>query len=227
MARLGGEIGAWPFPRVVAVVCLALSATCLIGSTGLCAVMDFESAPAGTLYGGAAGDDPDDVVFSEDGITMTVKRFFLGELDGFYDAQIGGRHEDLFPTNALALTNISVLFDFANVGFDVTEVTFEYRELGGASNFAVNNGTISQLASLALIPADVAPGVTATVADYVVTLTGEVDNFLVGGQELYIDNIVAIPEPTGLLLLAAGGVWLARHRRRKRTRCSVNGDTTG
>ena len=56
------------------------------------------------------------------------------------------------------------------------------------------------------------PGITATVDDRFVTLTGNIDSFRIGGQELYIDNITAIPEPATLLLLGAGGVWLMRRR---------------
>jgi hypothetical protein len=39
---------------------------------------------------------------------------------------------------------------------------------------------------------------------------GTINSFKIGGQELYIDNVVAspIPEPATLVLLGTAGIWI-------------------
>ena len=175
--------------------------------------MDFQSVAIGTRYGGDLQNVPGQVVLSEpapNGIDMSVERFFFQQFAGFYQAEVVGSSND----HKLAIDNVSVLFDLTNVGFNVTSLTLEYLELGGNDNFAVNGGTILQLAELTDIPFNIAPGVTALVDGGLITLTGKIDSVLIGGQELTIDTIVAVPEPTALVLLGAGGVLALRRLRR-------------
>lgn len=170
-------------------------------------VMHFDDLPSGTLFGVARGDSPADVVYSRNGIDMAVEPFFLGSFVGFYEAKVGGPYASAFATPALELDNISVLFSFDAVGFAVDAVSFDYQEFGGAVNIAVNGGPLLQLDSLSGLPFDVAPGVMGSVLGGTVTLTapaGTIANFQVGGQELVIDNLQAIPEPATAILLSLG-----------------------
>ena len=64
------------------------------------------------------------------------------------------------------------------------------------------------------LPANVAPGVSALVTGDMITLTGVVNRFQIGGQELAIDTIVAVPEPATLGLLGLGAATLMLRRRR-------------
>lgn len=196
----------------------ALVTCCTYGLSARAETVDFETATVPTLWGQAHGNSPGEVVLTEDAIDMSVEEFFLGPFVGFNLAEVGNVYAPFFPTTHLALDNISVRFDFANLGFVVTDVTLEYQELGGSDNFAVNGGTIFELAAMTNLPVNVAPGVIAFVGGNVITLTGDIDNFLIGGQELGIDNITAIPEPTTVALLGLGGsLLLGRRIRRKRT----------
>lgn len=199
-------------------VLLAFLGTGLISDIGAAcfgATVDFDSAPPGP-YGENYGQAPGDVILTTpDGVAMSVEEFFLGTFTGFIRAEIDGLY-DVFPTPALQLDNISVLFDFADLDFDVTLVTLSYAEFGGEDNFAVNGHTIFELPALTAIPADVAPGVSAFVESGVITLTGGITDFRIGGQELVIDNVVALPEPGLLTLLSVGGAWLFSRPRRKR-----------
>ncbi|MCO6437461.1 MAG: PEP-CTERM sorting domain-containing protein [Phycisphaerae bacterium] len=177
--------------------------------------IDFETVPDGMLYGSPVGDVPGEPVLSQAGITMSVESFHFGSFVGFFDARIGGLYADQFGGRALQLNNISVMFDFTALPFDVTQVTFDYLEFGGMNNIAVNGGTIYELSSMADIPANVSPGITASVSAGHVTLDGPVDYLLIGGQELAIDNITAVPEPATLALLVVGGALLAGRRRQR------------
>ena len=57
------------------------------------------------------------------------------------------------------------------------------------------------------------PDVIATVSDNLLTLTGDIDSVRIGGQELVIDNITAIPEPATVMLLGAVGATVFMRRK--------------
>jgi len=185
-------------------------ATCTL--TSRAATVGFESLGTGTVFG-LGSHAPGDPVHVEDGIRMTVENFRLGSTDYFFFAEVGGPGSQAFATQSLSLDNISVRFDFADVGFVVDKVTFEYADFGGASNFSVNGETLFVIDPFSSLPADVATGVTATFDTGLVTLQGPIQSVLIGGQELVIDNITPVPEPaTGVLVtLALLTVW-RRHR---------------
>jgi len=206
--------------------CLATAIICCSQAVGLPLTVDFESVALGTKYGADYGNTPGEPVFTQDGIVVSVDNFYLSTFVGFIRAEVGGAYAVDFPTTPLELDNISVAFDFTGLGFDVTNVTLEYREFGGADNFSVNGQTLYQLDALTDLPALVAPGINASVIEQdSIALTAaagyHIDGFLIGGQELGVDTIVAIPEPTSALLLALAGVGAltlqrARHRQRAR-----------
>ena len=185
-------------------VCVA--AICSISPVGLAATMEFESVPVGTKYGADFGNVPGQVVLTENGIKMSVENFFFQQFTGFFKAEVAGPAND----HELAIDNISVLFDVTALPFNVTSFTLRYNELGGEDNFAVNGGSILQLAQLTNIPINVAPGVTALVDGGLIRLTGDVDRVRIGGQELSVDTVVAVPEPSSLVLLGAAGLLLFR-----------------
>ncbi|MBI1825089.1 MAG: hypothetical protein HY287_14860 [Planctomycetes bacterium] len=194
----------------------------IIGAVGSAAplsaaIVDFDTSPGlpvGTRYGTSVGTVPGSTVFTtSDGISMSVDNFHLGTYTGFFRAQIDAPSSFVLPTNYLSLDNINVKFDFTNVAFPVSKVTLDYAEFGGGDNFSVNGGPLIQISPLTAVPTNVAPGVTATVIDSTITLNGPIGNFLIGGQELAIDHIVAVPEPGTLLLLTAPCIaYLLRNR---------------
>jgi len=189
----------------------------VMASAGYAITVDFNSVPIGTVYGPDAGDAPGDVVLTQPGVEMSVQNFFLNGTPGFFGAQVGGPLPDTFPTPSLELDNISVLFDFASAGFDVNLVTLEFQEFGGADNFAVNEHTIFELQpplGLGSIPVNVAPNVVAEVDSGVIRLTGAINSFRIGGQELAIDTITAVPDPATLIFLGLGGALYCARRQR-------------
>lgn len=183
----------------------------------LTATVDFESQPVGTTYGGSSGNSPGDLIFTEDNIDVRLRNFG----PSFSQAQIGGFTNSAFPTTPVTISNISLEFDFANVGFPVSEVTFEYADFGGTERLGVN-GTEVSLARLFLAPPTIG-GAMITVTESpvsggvmgLVTITGAIDTVLVGGQEFGMDNLVAVgvPEPTTVALLAFGLLCTPRRPR--------------
>jgi hypothetical protein len=105
------------------------------------ATVGFESPAVGTSWGSSAGDHPGDTIFTEDNIPVSVENFVLGTFTGFNSATVAGPSVK-FPTQSLLVNNISLDFDFTALAFDVTAVTFEFANSGGADNLSVNGGAI-------------------------------------------------------------------------------------
>ncbi len=199
---------------------LAISALFCQAASG--ATVDFESVPVGTKFGFTGGNDPGDVVLVQDAIAMSVEFLSIAPTVNFFQATVGGDFAPLMPTTPLSVNNIDLRFDFSGLGFNVTQVTVDFREFSGINDFRVNDGVNHVVGTFSDLPSEVSPGVFATVAAHpnitdveVITLTGaSIQSFQLGGQELVIDNIVATPEPGTALLLLCGCAAIARKRRR-------------
>ncbi len=207
--RYRAECARW----AIAVLCAALAPT-------RAATVDFESVRPGTRWGTETGQQPGDPALGEADIIMSVETFFVGpDQTEFFRAEVPdvqGRFAQAFPTQELTLDGINVLFDFSALRFDVDFVSLDFLDFGGASNFSVNGGTPFILNPLSNLPADVSPGVSATVVGgtriELASTSTNITSLLIGGQELVIDNVSAIPEPATMLLLLAGMALLARRR---------------
>jgi len=199
---------------------LALACVAVACATSRGATVDFESVRPGTQWGVESGQQPGDTALSEADIMMSLETFQFGPSQtAFFRAEVPdnqGRFAQAFPTQELTLDGIDVLFDFSMLRFDVDFVTLEFIDFGGTSNVSVNGAPIFILDPLSSIPSAVAPGVSASVIGgtrlaFVATGT-TIDSLLIGGQELVIDNVTAIPEPATFLLLLAGAACLVLRR---------------
>lgn len=104
----------------------------------------------------------------------------------------------------LKVGNINLEFDFSQIGFQPSQITFEFVDFGGNENLSINGDrqTIF-IGDLFLAPASI--GIAGVVVDGeslenegtmyanagLVTLTGAVNMFAIGGQEFWIDNVCA------------------------------------
>jgi hypothetical protein len=161
--------------------------------------VDFEvPLVVGTQYGTPAGQRAGDVIFTSDGIVVSVHDFmFTGGGGTFNVAQV-----DLAPalnaSQTMRTNNITLGFDFGAVGFLPTRVQFEFLDLGGSEDLSVNGSTIFA-GDISAAPATLG-GATVTVSTTpapggkkgTVTLSGAIDRFMVGGQEFWIDNVCAM-----------------------------------
>lgn len=184
----------------------------LVSAAASAAQVNFETLTTGQTFGNAT-NIPGEVVFTQEGIDVSVETFHTGSFEDMNLATINGPGTDLFATKHVFFDNINFGFDLSGVA-PINDVTIEYHEFGGVNNFSVNGGAILELPAMTSMPVNVAPGVTATVDEDSIHLSGPISSFLIGGQELAIDNVVAIPEPTCLILLAAGlGAGIFQRRR--------------
>ena len=190
-------------------------------SAGFAASITFDSGAVNPpdRFGAAFGTMPGDVVLSEEGIDMSVEEFFLRSFVGFSKAEVVPPSAGLFTTNALSLDNISAQFDFSHLSFDVTQVTIEFRELGGENNFGVNRLVLlTPVTDITDLGGEIAPDITVSVTGQTIMLLAQnqavIDAVLIGGQELVIDNIVAVPEPGSVALVGLAGLLLLGRRSR-------------
>jgi hypothetical protein len=153
--------------------------------------------------GGAFGDSPGDVIFTENGIPVSIHIFHHPPPDppsfGFFYVRpaLGG-----FGTGDIGATsNINLRFDFSGLAFVPSTVTFDWRDYGGHENLKVNGSGLF-VGELSGAPSPMA-GITVASAwgwsagnvfkQGTTTLTGAVAALVVGGQELFLDNVCANP----------------------------------
>ena len=159
--------------------------------------VDFEPPlVAGTQYGTSAGQAPGAVVFTTNGIPVSVQNFNLGGGSGsFYIAEIEAATASFGSGQIIYTNNLNLEFDFTAVGFPVSQVQFEFLDLGGSENVSVNGSPIFA-GDIASTPGTLG-GVNVTVTSApvpngkkgTVTFTGVVSRLRIGGQEFWIDQV--------------------------------------
>ncbi len=161
--------------------------------------VDFEPPLVlGTQYGTPAGQHPGDLAFTTNGIPVTVWDFNFTNGGGAFNlASIDSAPVRFGSGQSIRPNNINLEFDFSGLGFPTSQVQFEFLDLGGFENIAVNGSPVfaGELAaapnpiggiSYNIVKTPVSGGSTG-----VVTLSGAVKLLRIGGQELWIDNVCA------------------------------------
>lgn len=216
--------------RLAMVLCAATFVANHASNVIAAPIVDFEAStlPIGSRYGESHGDHPGDVILTTpEGIEVSLEQFYVGDDVDFFQAEVGGRFAKYFDTTPLELDNISIVVDFTSLSFPVEVVTFEFLEFGGWINFGVNGQTPLQRRYLVDLPVMLTPDIQASVQGDLMTIravnNAAIEQLLVGGQELVVDNIVALPDPATITLLGIGFAFLTSTRRSKRSaRCAIH-----
>jgi len=157
--------------------------------------------PLGTTYGAPVAQPPGAVALIENGIIVRVYNFqsIAGPLV-FNRAYIDNAPFPFGSGQSIRTNNINLHFDFTALGFRVSRVKLAFLDLGGYENFAVNGSPIKVGELTALPPALAGVGIAVSSSPLPpplsgktgsVTLTGQVQTLLIGGQELWIDEVCA------------------------------------
>jgi hypothetical protein len=155
----------------------------------------------GTVYGAPVGQASGDLAFTSNLIRGYVYNFrVLPAGTAFNRAYIDFAPVAFSPGQSLRTNNINLLFDFTGLAFKPSKVIVSYLDLGGYENLAVNGSGI-YAGELTAAPPFLG-GATVTVTSSplppprsgktgTVTIRGAVQSLLIGGQELWIDNVCA------------------------------------
>jgi hypothetical protein len=177
----------------------ALLASCPWPIRPRVACVDFEPPlAAGTRYGAPVGNAPGDRVLVQNRIAMQVESFAFIAGGGTFDvASVDARPLPNGSSQSLRSNNIALRFDFTKLPFSASRASFEFLDLGGFENLGVNGSAIvaGELsgappslggASVSVTTAPAPGGRTGTVQ-----LAGGIQSLVVGGQELWIDQVCA------------------------------------
>jgi len=155
-----------------------------------------------TEYGAPAMQPPGYPAILSSGITGYLENFLTGVSTQFNKASIESVLVPSGTGQSLRLTNISIRFDFSALNFRPSTVTFLFREQGPTINIATN-ASPAYVGNISKIPAAVGSAgaaVTSTPTSPpsprgsvgTVTLSGAIQTLLIGGQELWIDEVCAV-----------------------------------
>jgi hypothetical protein len=161
--------------------------------------VDFEPPLAvGTQYGAPAGNKPGDIIFTSNGIPVSVYEFIDSSGGATFNVATIGLPPIPFGTGqGMELDYINLEFDFNNLGFVPEEVRFEFLNRTDNGNISINGssvitGDFSKLpTSIGLVHISVSTISVAGGKMGTVILTGAIKTLRVGGVELWTDNVCA------------------------------------
>ena len=147
----------------------------------------------GRLYGNPSGLAPGDLAFNDKGVPVRIEEFLSGTHTGFNFARIESAAS--LPSQSILTNNVALTFDFGSLSFKPSRVTFDFLDLGGSENVAVNGSSLIEgelsSGSIGGVPLTVtrtpAPGGQRGAG----VLAGAVTELRLGGQEFWLDNVCA------------------------------------
>lgn len=170
--------------------------------------LEFENLPADSIFGRDNGLLAGDTLLLESGVAVTLDSFtYLNNSGDFWNVRTTtnafGTLPGVFNGQFLFVSNINLNFDFRQLPFPTSSVSFTFMDGGGEENISVNGEPIRVLNMLSEAPTEIAPGVTMTIAANpfttlpagIVTLTGTIESLVIGGQEFGLDHICYTLEP--------------------------------
>ncbi len=152
-----------------------------------------------TQYGAPAGHSSGDVIFAANDIPVSVHDFTWMSGGGTFNrAYIDLARQGFGSGQTIRTNNINLQFDFSQLGFQPSQVQFEFLDTGGNENVSVNESPVLPL-ELTQIPGPLPVGGATLVVNAVsvdgndkrglVTITGAVQTLKTGGQEFWIDRV--------------------------------------
>ncbi|HEX2191228.1 MAG TPA: hypothetical protein VHG51_20125 [Longimicrobiaceae bacterium] len=157
--------------------------------------------PLGTTWGVPTATPPGSWILTENGVPMWIDRLFLpGGVTVYNFARIGISPVPIGAGQQMLLDRSSLRFDFSNVGFPVSAVTWEWFDPGTSTieNMAVNGGArfIGDITAPAFVSGHPYGATWAAAGGGRrgrSKVGGPVRTLLVGGQQLWIDRVCAHP----------------------------------
>jgi hypothetical protein len=155
--------------------------------------VSFETLPMGSNYGSGV-NSIGDVILVEEEITVTVEYFeWVGGGGIFGNCEVMDGTSNFGTGQAMWTSNINLAFHFDDLGFVPNKVSFDFVDEGGEENISVNGSPIfAGEISMAVLPPGISMAIMNMGSFHRATLTGDITELLIGGQEFMIDNICAM-----------------------------------
>jgi hypothetical protein len=192
-----------------------LAAVILSATAAHSANVSFDDLTAGTRY--LPG-----TTFTSDGTDITVGGFTFSSGAAFPGIFAEVETGNLAGGSGLDMQLNNVTLDFAIA--PSTSLTLAFGEYGGNVNLGIN-GILSNVEDFATLNGATVAGVLISVVNGfgndrgTLSLTGDINSFFIGGQELWIDDVVAtapaVPLPASVLMLGGAVAGFGFMRRRK------------
>ena len=167
------------------------------GAREVCVIFE-PPLTVGTQYGTPAGQHSGDVIFTSNGVVVSVHAFAFAGGGGTFNLARVESMPVLNASQTRRMNNINLGFDYVAIGFVPTRAQFEFLDQGGSENLSVNGSAVFA-GDISAVPATlggatVAVSTTAAPGDKkgIVTLTGAINNSMARGQEFWIDNVCAM-----------------------------------
>ena len=183
---------------------------------GLTDLFPFEDVDAEATF--SVGDSFSTLAVAGAHATVTVSPFTWsdGTVTSSGDARVLLVGAEVSPTHVLAPNNANLQFDF---GETLTSLTVVFSDMGGNVNLLVN-GQLQNVENLSSLNGQSVAGVFVAVNQLtdtlgVLSLSGTIDSFAIGGQEFWIDNLLITGQPvsgTGVHVVQLGPGQIEENR---------------
>ena len=193
------------------IAALIAASTIACNSTAWAQTAMFEDLVVGTIYNNGAS-------FTSNGITFNVKDFTYsngGTTNGGFTSVINPNQAG--AGNGMNVNNVNL--DVVLPGGGATAAGFAYAEFGGNINLSVNGmlfNTNNFVDNNGFSNSEFSISVSDVSNSGFVSVSGNINQFSFGGQELNIDDVrvVGVPEPASAALGLLAAVGLALFARR-------------
>ncbi|MEM8528457.1 MAG: T9SS type A sorting domain-containing protein [Bacteroidota bacterium] len=181
---------------------LCLFSSVLLAQEQFDLCLDFEELPKDAVFGRPTGFSPGDEVINQGDFQVSLEVFTDANREASFSAITV--LDDPFSVNnasygrGLFVSGINVKLNFNSTEEEITRIVLQYADGGGVENIAVNGGEVQIIESFDDLDETLAPNVdiflerigdTSNVDAGRLILEGNIQSLLIGGEELFIDDI--------------------------------------
>ncbi|MEM6698472.1 MAG: hypothetical protein AAF599_08750, partial [Bacteroidota bacterium] len=169
---------------------------------------DFEDLSSQTVYGFPRGNQPGDTILRKQGASLSLAPFTTENgSSNFFLASVQNNPFDIEEANlskGIYFSSLNFILDISNFQRSFNQISFEFINGEGVVNLSVNRQFVKIVNQFSELGSELEPGVSinleAKVIDGIeygrITLEGDIQNIVLGGENLFIDNLcggAAIP----------------------------------
>lgn len=174
---------------------------------------DFENINSQTTYGFTSGNQPGDIILQKQGATVSLAPFTTANgSSNFFLASVQENPFNIQATNVskgIYFNSLNFILDISNFQRTVNQVSFDFINGDGIVNLSVNRQFVKVINQFSELGNELEPGISIDLEAQVVngieygriTLEGDIQSIVLGGENLFIDNLCGgVPEPRNCII---------------------------